>query len=173
MSRINRVPVGLQSLLGASNFGDNPSELSQVTAPVLDLLPYLAAERVSLEREQANLTAQFQVVDLVVPEGELWLPLQISGGVYAATQTAAKYQFSVDLRNIPGAGGTFALPLARTEYVQNGQPGQQIVASWTGASRPFLLQSGTIIQCAALLWSAGTGSNDGMAVWCHYIRLEW
>lgn len=72
MSRINRVPFGLQDLLGSQNFGDNPSELAQVVAPSLDMLPFLSAERMSYEYASASVSGNAEIASMVVPEGELW-----------------------------------------------------------------------------------------------------
>lgn len=74
MSQINRVPQGLQDLLGSKNFGDNPAELSQVVAPTTDLSKFYEAERRSWFQPitSINMTAEGAITSLAVPEGQLW-----------------------------------------------------------------------------------------------------
>lgn len=83
MSQINRVPFGLQDLLGSQNFGDNPSELSQVVAPTLDMTPFLTAERTSYSYLSLTLAANAEIGTIVVPEGELWYCLGVGSAMKA------------------------------------------------------------------------------------------
>ena len=80
MSRINRVPKGLQDLLGSQNLGDNPSDLSLLVQPQVDMFPFWSAERLTVI---GNVTFSFSNSDAVlatftIPDGEAWIPLHIS-----------------------------------------------------------------------------------------------
>lgn len=82
MSRINRVPFGLQDLLGSQNFGDNPSELSSVVAPVLDMLPFLSAERYSYSYQSGNISNNGAMASgISVPDGEIWYVTGVGFGI--------------------------------------------------------------------------------------------
>jgi hypothetical protein len=73
MSRINRVPFGLQDLLGSTNQGDNPSVLDEVATPVLELGAFLSAERRWFNRvNPVSKTSDGSIDSLIVPSGEQW-----------------------------------------------------------------------------------------------------
>lgn len=85
MSQINRVPQGLQDLLGSQNFGDNPSELGSVVAPTLDLERLLFAERRWFSYKlAANVAVDGSFNVHTVPAGELWLVENCAVGVTLA-----------------------------------------------------------------------------------------
>ncbi len=75
MSRVNRVPYGLQNLLGAQNFGDNPSELSGIIAPTLDLWQMLKFEQRAwhIDPGAVNRNTPGAISFKAVPEGEMWI----------------------------------------------------------------------------------------------------
>lgn len=82
MSRINRVPLGLQDLLGSQNFGDNPSELGSVVAPTLDMTNFLRAERRWFAQASAfAIAVDGQVTAIQVPQGEIWYVNAFAMGV--------------------------------------------------------------------------------------------
>lgn len=74
MSRINTVPKGLQAFLGNSNFGDNPSELSPVAAPTIDISDFLKVDqmRVYISGLILQNTPPIALDSLTVPDNELW-----------------------------------------------------------------------------------------------------
>lgn len=73
MSRITRVPTGLQDLLGSKTFGRNPSDLLEEVRPTLGLDDLLVAERLSYKRATLTVTTRGDSADMLVPVGELWL----------------------------------------------------------------------------------------------------
>ena len=87
MSRINRVPSGLQDLLGSQNLGTNPADLSMVVAPTVDMFPFWAAERLTGwgQNNAAVSNSTVDIATLVVPNGEAWMPLHMAVGVTLAT----------------------------------------------------------------------------------------
>lgn len=74
MSQINRPPIGLQSLLGSKNFGQNPSDLSQQVLPTVDLFPFWATQQLRFAKEEQTTAGgdNAPVVSIQVPEGETW-----------------------------------------------------------------------------------------------------
>jgi len=86
MSRINRLPRGLQDLLGSKNFGVNPSEMGQQVAPIHDLFPHWASERLVARTTTATApAAQTNVQTFTVPDDEVWLPLHWSATATSVT----------------------------------------------------------------------------------------
>lgn len=79
MSQINRVPFGLQDLLGSKNFGTNPSQLGQVVTPTLELWDFLKYERRARVISAGGFaTAVTQQIELfVIPDTEIWLVEQV------------------------------------------------------------------------------------------------
>jgi hypothetical protein len=72
MGKINRPPIGLQSLLGSINFGVNPSELFETVRPTVDLFPFWAQQTWRIDQQTVNTAGFGTVITVTVPEGELW-----------------------------------------------------------------------------------------------------
>ena len=74
MTQITRVPFGLQDFLGSKSFGQNPSQLAQVVAPILTLDDFLAAERRTFTiSSNVVVVGNGSFASTTVPDGELWL----------------------------------------------------------------------------------------------------
>lgn len=78
MSKINSPPIGLQSLLGSKNFGENPDDLGQQVRPVVDMLPFWASQRLRFLNAKTNSSGQQSVVEIQVPLGETWMILSVA-----------------------------------------------------------------------------------------------
>jgi hypothetical protein len=102
MSQINRPPIGLQSLLGSQNFGENPSNLLQDVTSQLDLLPFYGAYLQKDVREIGNLIGRGNAVNITVPEGELWLPIVVSGGLIGQIGSTSNIRLAITVEGIPG-----------------------------------------------------------------------
>lgn len=112
MSRINTVPKGLQSFLGNTNFGDNPSEMSEVAAPIVDLNPFLQVDQVRAY-ESAVITQNAPPVlinSLTVPENELWFILAAAVSVNCVNATQQSFGSSLRLRFYPNNPNSAANP---------------------------------------------------------------
>lgn len=72
MSQINRPPLGLQSLLGSQNLGDNPNNMLTDMRPTLDLLPFLTAQLLRQETVTGGRITPGTVASLQPFAGELW-----------------------------------------------------------------------------------------------------
>jgi hypothetical protein len=106
MSRINRVPFGLQDLLGSQNFGDNPSELSGVVAPTLDMGMFLTAERTNYAYKAVAISNNGLVTSFVVPEGEVWYVTGFGFGMKPSSGTPSGpfgLHMGVYMFNLPGS----------------------------------------------------------------------
>lgn len=96
MSQITRVPFGLQSLLGSKNFGDNPAELGQVVAPILDMFPFFAAERRTWHQDVGIVVNDNGVVNTItVPTGELWLVDSLGASVQMTGSPAGDFGINI------------------------------------------------------------------------------
>ena len=106
MSQINRVPWGLQSLLGSKNFGRNPSQLVEAVQPTLDMSGHLSYELLKGASVLNTVTAAGQVAQLTVPDNEAWHLLSVSGRV---TNASIAECYEVALQCLPrNAGATTA-----------------------------------------------------------------
>lgn len=72
MSQINRPPIGLQSLLGSKNFGENPSNLAQQVLPAVDMFPFWASQVLKFEKVSGNSTGVGSLIETQVPNGKTW-----------------------------------------------------------------------------------------------------
>lgn len=81
MSKINRLPKGLQEFLGNTAAGKNPDELSNTVFPQFDMLPFWAHDQIKY-RTTTNSAMQQSggaVYTPPIPQGEVWMPLNFSG----------------------------------------------------------------------------------------------
>lgn len=116
MSQINRPPVGLQSLLGSQNFGDNPSDLAQQVLPQIDLFPFWAQQSLELAYETATSAGNGSIIELRVPDGKIWGMLGADFGEdMIVANDDCKNAIAVD----KGSGGVdFAVVASINENVQ-------------------------------------------------------
>ena len=81
MSTINRIPDGLQSLLGVKALGRNPQEIEGAVRPTIDLTSfYLANKTLELAFGQdiiATPAADNEYATVEVPSGEVWFLYQV------------------------------------------------------------------------------------------------
>lgn len=174
MSQITRVPLGLQDLLGSKNFGDNPSELAQVVAPVLDVSKFLSIERRRWWTDGVvRVAANSQFAAVRIPDGELWLieafSLALDIGVNGAGLGA---DFSVQAAQLVGSD------LPAENHCLVGWPRYE-PATTAGTfpsglhhdvPEPYFLQSGTDIRFFATQFTGAPAEFDAHAS-VRYIRL--
>jgi len=79
MSKINTLPKGLQSFLGNTSQGVNPSDLSPGVDPSFDMYPFWASDKIKGAFVNANTVGVIgQNLNLAVPEGEVWQLIAVS-----------------------------------------------------------------------------------------------
>lgn len=108
MSKINRVPVGLQSLLGNAAAGENPDQLQQAVSPIVDLEPYWDFEKIQYAEKDTAVAAPQNGTFFTVPTGELWLPISL-GGTLGGMGTGDTASLTVKVWN---SVGTNPIPIA-------------------------------------------------------------
>lgn len=101
MGRVNTPPLGLQSLLGNQNFGDNPDDLSQTIRPVIDQTPFLGSTQIKYSRDASSLNGVGVAVTTTVPQGEAWYILGVSLQIPGVTN-AGQFQLGIALEDLPG-----------------------------------------------------------------------
>lgn len=102
MSRIGKAPAGFQDLLGSVNFGDNPSDLSNVAQAIVEMYPFLAST--NLVRAAATTVAAGPTAEafLEVPQGEIWFVRFIASSMVAANVGDA-FSLQVGLSEVTGS----------------------------------------------------------------------
>jgi len=98
---INRVPVGLLSLLGIRAGGQNPAVLEDQVRPVIDLTALYLASFIERNVDSNNVTVVGAFAsNLIVPQGEAWyvhrytIITSAALGAGQAFQIAPAYAFS-------------------------------------------------------------------------------
>jgi len=97
VSRINRVPFGLQELLGNAAQGDNPSELLDGVRADFDIEPLWHADRLQTAEATSSQSALSAGVQITVPSGEYWRPISMSGKMAIAVGDSTGIILSVTL----------------------------------------------------------------------------
>jgi hypothetical protein len=144
---MNRVTLGLLSLLDAQTQGQNPSDLSTNVQPTLDVSPYLyASQRLEVDQGQGIALAIGLNAPVVIPSGQIWL-------VQAVTSTAAALDAVVgnQIRMWPQVSISSAfnpIPMMETPAAVHtiGSPGQSSVCTcnWRHPGLAFL--GGTVFS---------------------------
>lgn len=175
MSRINQVPFGLQFLLGNANFGDNPSELNDITAPTLEQFPFLAQTLMDFERNSVQTTSIGDTVFVKVPEGEMWMPVhmlaRIAGFANVGTSWAPQLEMRLIQRKNPiTPGSTHILTIG--PVVTSVQIGELAGFSYN-FPEPTLIPSGVefTVRTAAYI-SGGAPGDDSMTVHLWFYRFQ-
>lgn len=90
---INRLPRGLLSYLDSQTQGENPSQLGQVVAPVLNMEPFYRSLARYERLQLGNLTFDTltDTIQFLVPSNETWLIHHASLRVNNLTGFAASY----------------------------------------------------------------------------------
>lgn len=142
MSRVNTVPAGLQSLLGSTNFGDNPSELSEVLRPSLEQLPFLAAYAVRNETVLTGAATTGNFNRITVPLGEAWMILQAFAGNVSTLVIGqqGKHSIRVQMHNVDTD-----MTLAVGDHITGIALSETIGVTWQ-PRWPFLLLGGSEIE---------------------------
>jgi hypothetical protein len=134
MSRINRVPRGLQDLLGSHNLGVNPADMSEQVRPTIDMFPHWAGERLTTFRTtSADIAGTGTAQTYQIPNGEAWIPLFISTTIQGFESVGDQASISIRIGQIGMQQG--GLISATTRIATSGlvtaiQVGQQISARY-------------------------------------------
>lgn len=100
MGRINQVPRGLQFLLGNTNFGDNPSELNDITGPTLEQFPFLAQTLMDYTKNARQITQRGDFLEIVVPEGEAWMPINMTANIAGFNEIGTQWSARLEIKKI-------------------------------------------------------------------------
>lgn len=167
MSQINRVPWGLQYLLGSKNFGKNPAQLAESVAPVLDMSPHLAYETLATETDyQAGLTTEGEYAEIVVPDNEAWQLLVVAGNVQQAAYNELWFSsLSVRPQNRGGVF-TFAEIAYMTKQSNSSNIGTDTIGDGCVALMPipFIVGPGSSIRHTLLELSNVTAIDVRLSV---------
>ena len=149
--QINRRPKGLQSLLDSKNLGVNPSGLSELASPIVQLDDLLY---VDIPMQQATATAVITSAGTLtptafidVPQGETWAVR--AWGAYISTGAASTSPLSLGGAFVPVLGGGFVLAVS-----PSADP--VVTAALDGSGfgntyqRPLILTGGNRLCCVPL-----------------------
>lgn len=165
MSQINRVPWGLQSLLGTKNFGKNPSDLAQSVLPTVDLGPHLRYETMRTERNTGVIAAVGDTVEIEVPVNEAWQPITFGGNVQLAGTTEFFFVEGqiADISGVAESAACWSVTRDTTPTAAIGRGAQMAF------SIPFLMGPGSVFRAVLL---EDTGFSGSASISVLYARFE-
>jgi len=176
MSQITRVPFGLQDLIGAKNFGRNPSELGGMVSPTLDMVRFLSAERRFFH--VANTTAYAAdgtQSTVTVPVGELWLVEAVgaqvarAGGGPGSFYTEISVQ-AVDITNSNSAVGDHAIAHLGA-YTGNGNSASGVLNLAYDFPNHLVLFGDEVLEWVSALSDFSGGRSYTCGGFVRYIKL--
>lgn len=175
MGRINQVPRGLQFLLGNTNFGDNPSELNDITGPTLEQFPFLGQTLLDFRKENATINSRGDLISIEVPEGEMWMPLAMSWLVPGVNEVGTQISVRLELRDInrqtlnASSIHNVSMSAVRTSI----QVGEFLGDDFQFNDR-FLVPSGVVFSARIGLYIPGVGVilNDGVDIYVQAYRFK-
>jgi len=148
MSKINSPPVGLQSLLGSKNFGENPDDLLREVRPTVDMLPFWGSQRLRFDQTVAIQAGVGSMVERQIPLGESWLVLSASITILNLA-SGAENGLAIHLDD--SLVGTISFRVAYQWSGTNPQPANQESSCIWQPPIPYLLAGGSVIRG----WNAG------------------
>lgn len=161
MSLINRLPLGLQSLLGSKSLGDNPSELLQEVRPTVQLNEFWSVENIRAQSTtDAGPVTTGSAESLLIPSGEIWSPIFSAirwNGAAAGRRMSLEYRVQTktesgqqraavawaDFDNDTGQAWDFTLPYKwpRGVWLPAGTLIDAVVLNFVGAASGTLTHS--------------------------------
>jgi hypothetical protein len=163
MSIVNRVPRGLLAYLDSQTQGENPSNLSEVVAPVLSMEPFYRANARYELFSVGNfvMDAPNDHVGFTVPAGEIWHVHSASGTIHNLTGGLLSMRVSLTVQN-PGMLSTDYLALAGLNILNLPDTAMQRMPSYPGL---VVLLSGQRIQMQVdQITAFGPGTNGYFAI---------
>lgn len=167
MSKINRFAKGLQEYFGNTAAGDNPDELSNTVAPVVDIRPFLNVDQVTYQQKVATLTSVGNGGFFTVPQGEMWMPRHLVGTL-AGASNGDVIRLECALFNF-GAGPRFVLHESPT-YTIGADINERIATFYTW-EREIIYPSGTIFGALANELQI-TDPSEFLTCAIQYVRLR-
>lgn len=111
-SMINRLAFGLIDLIGSTNQGDNPSQLGDQVAPVLDVRDLYLSERLTYFQNQSTFNPgnNSSIDNIVIPIGQVWRLISMSAR-FTGAAAGDNMKMALSVQNFPnnsldGAGAT-------------------------------------------------------------------
>lgn len=172
MGRITAVPFGLQSLLGNTAFGDNPSELSPETESVLEQFPFLAQSKMDFVTDSSAVNSVGDNTIIAIPEGEFWIPINMAWFL-SFTEVGTQHSVRMDLFNVPRQvfsgsvthildGGDIATSIAIGGQASRGYKFNDL----------FLLSHPVQFRAVIQNYLPTPAVTDGLNLYVHFYRLD-
>jgi len=150
MSKINRVPRGLQDLLGSSNQGENPAESLREVRPTFDMFPFWASERLRVKNTGSFNPGKAAPLFFTVPTNELWFVQSISSTTDNNTAGATmQIAFQHRLQNVQDdtVPGTNITPVGQSDvFIFTGSTTTSVLGYTQYFDRPLVVPPDTIIS---------------------------
>lgn len=165
MSKINRIPTGLQDLVGNTSQGKNPDELSNTVVPTVDMQWAWEVEKIRYNRISTQFAASYQRHTMTVPDGVMWLPISIAGEALA--NSGETIAFSI---GILAANGINEVALNMSP-IRIAVAGNEVVTCGFTWSTPTPLTAGEAVFTRCQIFNAGAARNCNLIVKFVEIRI--
>lgn len=160
MSVINRVPWGLQDILGSTSQGKNPSELLDQVRPSFDMFPLWAMERLETRRVFTTLVSVGTNLDIEIPDGEMWIPFHMQAGITGVNDIGTIIGFELLILNMIGAGTSSRY--WGSDVITAVAVGEIINLSFD-FPYPVLWESGTVFRMSPSVYVRPVANDSGEA----------
>jgi hypothetical protein len=176
MSRINRVPFGLQDLLGSVNLGVNPSDMAEQVRGEIDLFPHWASERLTIIDQtgvQYAGTGIVAALTFTIPNGQAWIPVTTFSSInFEIVGQQAAWAFQVN--RVPNLGNPLlsgAVSYEAKDPVTSIQIGQitRLIHNWP---RRVLFGAGTTFAVRLDMVNQNGGADPTIIHRMLYYRLN-
>lgn len=166
MSKVNTTPRGLQSLLGNVNQGENPNQLNQVINPTTDLFPFWSVDKTRFRVVAGSVAHTIgQGVELVVPEGKLYIPTAVSTDGFNLNGQGG----SIGVHITDAAGNVRAI-VASSLYLPDLGATQTVYCGVAFPNR-FVMTPGQRFRSQWLI-AEGPTTNATLSIDLYYVELD-
>jgi len=172
-TKINRPPSGLQWLLGTQSFGKNPDQLSLVTLPTIEQLPFLGVQTQQVSRDTVTANARGPWCSIEVPDGEYWIPIQAAFRSIGVQTAGDSLSMSIQVGDLPGAGSlatSGGIVLASSPLQTAVAVGDVFKLAWTAPST-FLVAGQTRFRGFLDSYNPGGLADINVDLMIWYYRL--
>lgn len=165
MGRIQRYAEGFLSLVGNKVGGREPTQLSDVVMPMVNMTELLLGRTIAVELDTVAANTNYGAsMTLTVPDNEVWLLKGVSWAVLTAA-AADRVNIHVYLTNLPESSSPADEAIILADDMLGG--GFQVIHTLSRAvtfDTPFVLPAGAQIGYEVIDTNKGTLSWNGKAV---------
>ena len=159
MGRVQQYAEGFLSLIGNKVGGREPTALSDVVMPTVDMTELFLGRKLTTSRELSTATSAYlDSLTISVPDGKIWLLMNVSTNV-ALTASTQRVVFRAGLRNLDGDPLQANMIMGSADAYDAAISATHTLTQVKNFARPYVLHPGIDILYEVI------DTNNAIATW--------